>query len=48
VDLAGRKVEVHSEPGPGSYRTSRYFGPGEAIVSAALGGVSLSVDEVLG
>jgi Uma2 family endonuclease len=48
VDLAGRRVEVHSEPGPGGYRTSRSFGPGEAIVSAAIGGVSLSVDVVLG
>jgi Uma2 family endonuclease len=48
VDLAGLRVEVHSEPGPGGYRASRSFGPGGAIVSAALGGVSLSVDEVLG
>jgi Uma2 family endonuclease len=48
VDLAGRKVEVHSEPGPGGYRTSRSFGPGEIIVSAAVESVSLEVDEVLG
>jgi Uma2 family endonuclease len=48
VDLAGRKVEVHSEPGPGGYRSSRSFGPGEAIVSVAVEGVSLAVDEVLG
>jgi Uma2 family endonuclease len=47
VDLAGRKVEVHSEPAPGGYRASRSFGPGQAIVSAAVEGVSLSVDEVL-
>lgn len=48
VDLSGRKVEVHSEPGPSGYRASRSFGPGEAIVSTAVEGVSLPVDEVLG
>jgi len=48
VDLPGRRVEVHSEPGPGGYRDVQAFGPEEAIVSAALGGVSLPVDEVLG
>ncbi len=48
VDLAGRKVEVHSEPGQGGYRASRSFGLGEAIVSTAVEGVSLAVDEVLG
>jgi Uma2 family endonuclease len=48
VDLAGRRVEVHSEPGPGGYRTSGAFGPGEMIVSSTAGGISLPVDEVLG
>ena len=48
VDLPGRRVEVHSEPGPGGYRDVQAFGPEEAIVSVALGGVSLPVDEVLG
>jgi hypothetical protein len=41
-------VEVHSEPGPGGYQTSRSFGPGEVIVSATVESVSLEVDEVLG
>lgn len=47
VDLAGRKVEVHSGPGPDGYRASRSFGPGETIVSQAAEGFSLQVDEVL-
>jgi Uma2 family endonuclease len=48
VDLAGERVEVHSEPGPGDYRTTGSFGPGEMIVSSTAGGISLPVDEVLG
>jgi len=35
-------------PGPGGYRDVRDFGPEEAIVSAAVRGVSLPVHEVLG
>lgn len=48
VDLAGRRVEVHSDPGLDGYRTSRAFGPGEKIIAHAVEGVSLPVDEVLG
>jgi len=48
VDLAERKVEVHSGPAPGGYRASRSFGLGEAIVSATVEGVALPVEEVLG
>jgi len=47
VDLSGRKVEIHSDPGPGGYRVSRSCGPGEEVVSAAVEGVSVPVDEVL-
>jgi Uma2 family endonuclease len=48
VDLAGRKVEVHSDPGPGGYRSIRSFAAGERIVSATVGGLYIPVDEVLG
>lgn len=48
VDLAGGKVEVHHGPGPGGYRDLWGFGPGERISSAVVGGLSLSVDGVLG
>jgi Uma2 family endonuclease len=48
VDLAGRKVEVHHGPGPRGYGDSRAFGPGERIVSAAVGGLSVPVDALLG
>lgn len=48
VDLAGRRIKVHSDPGPDGYRASRSFGPGESIVSQAVEGAPLPVDEVLG
>jgi Uma2 family endonuclease len=48
VDLNGRKVEVHHHPGPDGYRTSRSFDAGERIVSGAVEGLSVAVDEVIG
>ncbi len=48
VDLAGRKVEVHSDPGPDGYGARRSFAPGERISSRIVEDPSISVDEVLG
>ncbi len=48
VDLAGRKIEVHHGPDPGGYRDLWTFGPGEKVSSAVVGGLSVSVDRVLG
>jgi Uma2 family endonuclease len=48
VDLNGRKVEVHSEPGAGGYRHIRIFGPGESVASATVEGLSVPADEILG
>jgi len=48
VDLQGRKVEVHMNPGPGGYLSAREVGPGEQIRAATIEGLSLSVDDILG
>lgn len=47
VDLAGRQVEVHSDPSLEGYRASRAFGPGERVSSPAVKELSLPVDEIL-
>jgi Uma2 family endonuclease len=47
VDLNGRRVEVHSDPGAGGYRSIRISGPGESVASATVEGLLLPVDEVL-
>ncbi|HET7479257.1 MAG TPA: Uma2 family endonuclease [Rubrobacteraceae bacterium] len=48
VDLAGQKVEVYYHPDPDGYRTARSFEAGEWIISGAVEGLSVAVDEVLG
>ncbi len=48
VDLQGRKVEVHSGPGPGGYRSVREAGPGERLLSETVESLSLPVGEILG
>lgn len=48
VDLQGRKVEVHTNPGPGGYLSVREASPGEQIRAAIIEGLSLPVDEILG
>lgn len=48
VDLRGRKIEVHSEPGLGGYRASRSFGAGERVASSTVEGLWVAIDEVLG
>ncbi len=48
VDLAGRRVEIHSDPGPVGYRLRRSFAPGERISSRVMERLSIRVDEVLG
>jgi Uma2 family endonuclease len=47
VDLAGRQVEVHSDPSLEGYRASRAFGPGERAGSPSVKELSLPVDEIL-
>ncbi len=47
VDLAGRKVEVHSEPSPQGYRATRTFTPGERVSSPSVEKLAPSVDEIL-
>lgn len=41
VDLNGRKVEVHSEPGADGYRSIRIFGPEEDVASATVEGLKV-------
>jgi Uma2 family endonuclease len=48
ADLNGHKVEVRHHPGPDGYRMSRSFDAGARIVSGAVEGLSVAVDEVLG
>lgn len=47
VDLAERKVEVHSEPSPQGYRALRTFVSGERVSSSSVGELSPPVDEIL-
>ncbi|QRN97364.1 Uma2 family endonuclease [Archangium violaceum] len=48
VDVAGRAVEVYSEPDPdtGRYRTMRTLGVGETLSSSSLPGLALPVAEL--
>ena len=48
VDLQNRKVEIHTNPGPDGYRTDREIGPGQALRSGTVEGLSVTVDEILG
>jgi Uma2 family endonuclease len=48
VDLQGRKAEIHTNPGPGGYRSIHEVGPGQQIRAATVEGLSLPVDDVLG
>lgn len=47
VDLSGRRVEVHSQPGTVGYRSIRIFAPGEAVISATVEGLVVPIDEFL-
>ncbi len=47
LDLQGRKVEVHTNPGPEGYLNAREVGPGEQIRAATIEGLALSLDEIL-
>ncbi len=48
VDLAGRRVLVHTDPVDGEYLTVRELGPGDLLEPVAVPDVKLSVDEILG
>lgn len=46
VDLQNRKVEIHTNPGPGGYGSMREFGLGRSLRSDAVEGLMLQVDEI--
>lgn len=48
VDLAARKVEVHSDPSPEGYRATHDYGPGENVRSRSIKDLASPVDEILG
>ena len=48
VDVTGRAVSVHTEPGPGGYAREQVFRPGAEIESTTVAGLRVAVDEILG
>ena len=48
VDVTGRTVAVHTEPGPGGYAREQVFRPGTEIESTAVAGLRVAVDEIVG
>jgi len=48
VDLEGDRIEVHREPGPEGYARVRTVTRGTEVEVAALPGVTLTADEILG
>ncbi len=48
VDINDQSVEVYLEPLPGGYQNIREYQRGEVMILSALGGLSVSVDEILG
>lgn len=48
VDAAGRAVAVRTGPGAGGYARERIFRPGAAMESAAVAGLRVTVDEIVG
>ena len=48
VDVTGRAVAVHTEPGPGGYARERVFRPGAEIESTAVAGLRVAVEEIIG
>lgn len=48
VDVAGRAVTVCTVPGPGGYAREQVFRPGAAIESAAVAGLRVAVDQIVG
>ncbi len=47
VDLAARRIHVHTDPVDGAYRTVRTLGPGDVLVPTALADVRIAVDDIL-
>ena len=47
IDLTGRTVECHREPGPTGYGRTDRLAPGEQAVPAAFPGVAFAVTEIL-
>ncbi len=47
IDLNADRVEVHSSPGPGGYRRTTRFGPGDRVESATLPNLAFDADEAL-
>ncbi|MCY4508670.1 MAG: Uma2 family endonuclease [Acidobacteria bacterium] len=48
VDVAGGAVTVSTGPGPDGYADRRVFRRGEGIVSTAVAGLQVTVDEIVG
>lgn len=48
VDVTGGAVTVYTTPGAGGYAGEQVFGPGGEIVSTAVAGLRVTVDEILG
>jgi Uma2 family endonuclease len=48
VDLAAGVVDVHRDPGPDAYRTSRRLVRGDDVSPEAFPDVVLPVDDILG
>lgn len=48
VDIAGRAIEVYSEPVSGRYDRTRRAGAGDTVTPAAFTDVAISVTELLG
>lgn len=48
VDLSREKIEVYARPVGGSYQQSAEVGRGESVTSAAVPGLALAVEEIIG
>ena len=48
VDLPDRVVEVHRDPSPDGYASTRRYAPGETLEPQALPGVKVSAADILG
>lgn len=48
VDLASRRIEIHSKPSPDGYRATRVVGPDERLRSASVENLELPAADIFG